>query len=111
MRLPAEIIKKKYQITVCADGFVSVVDDMRNRRLKAGIPVWGTDDIAFALHLISRVCTLSCCTHGGKTGTTVEPKMPVWPKGGCSDIEGDTFLPLATEAFLKAEKDYFDGNV
>jgi hypothetical protein len=64
------------------DGHVSIIDtkdNKRQRRLGSALPAFTVDDISTAFELIRRLCTLSRCDHGGKTGTLLEPRVNGWP--------------------------------
>lgn len=75
------IINKTWKICVCADGFVSLTSNMKQRRLGAALPVHSTDDPDVAIAIINETCVLRQCIHGGKTGTTLEPSVLWWPHG------------------------------
>ncbi len=79
---------KPIKITVCSDGFVSIMTTKSKaipRRLNAGLPVHSVDTIQEAVDLISKTCLLAPCLHGGKTGTTIEPRVPNWPRESSID--------------------------
>lgn len=99
-----DILEKQFKITVCADGFVSVIQHLKDRRLGSGIPVYGCNDIIRALTLIQKACFLSRCRHRGKTGTTVEPKLVGWPEGGCDDASSEKWLAFAHETFRSVDQ-------
>ncbi len=94
---------KRFKITVCKDGFVSIFEKPSERRLKAGLPVWSTDTIDEAFTLINMVCSLSRCHHPGKTGILLEPKAPDWPvEASYKDIEKLTKLFESVEKSICA---------
>lgn len=72
----------KYIITVCADGFVSIMErgSKGQRRNGSALPAFAVDDITDAMLLIQRLCVLGRCSHGRKTGTLIEPRMIGWPE-------------------------------
>ncbi len=76
-------ISKKFKISVCADGFVSLYSSTHKelkRRLGSALPVYSVDNMFVALELIERVCRLRPCVRPGKAGTSIEPKAPGWPQ-------------------------------
>lgn len=80
-------IDRPVLITVCADGFVSIMRDKKDRRLRAALPCHSTNTVEEAIHLIGKVCNLRACAHGGKTGTLIEPWAPNWPIYGEGTFE------------------------
>lgn len=93
-------LNKPIKITVCCDGFVSIMRTAKDKRLRAGLPCYSVDNLPQALELIRKVCILRCCEHGGKTGTLVEPWMPDWPLVGGGTLDD---LDKAGNYFAKAD--------
>jgi hypothetical protein len=87
---------RRYSITVCMDGHVSIIDTRegrKQRRLGSALPVFTVDQLSIAFELIRRLCTLSRCAHGGKTGTLLEPRVNGWPnEATLEDLERVTGL-------------------
>ena len=80
----------RYQITACADGFMSIIDrkdKAKQRRLGAALPAHSVDDIFLAYELVAEVSELRLCAHGGKIGTTLEAHAKHWPLGGTDDVQ------------------------
>jgi hypothetical protein len=78
----ADRFGKRYSITVCMDGHVSILDTAEKTkqcRLGSALPVFTVDNIVEAFELVRRLCSLSRCHHGGKTGTLLEPRVNGWP--------------------------------
>lgn len=97
------ILDKKYKITVCADGFVSIMENAKDRRLGAALPAYSCSDIHTAMELIRRVCVLTRCDHGKKTGVIIEPKAPNFiGREGSQDI---SMIQQFGELLQKAEED------
>lgn len=71
-------LKRPVKITVCGDGFVSIMTGPKDRRLKAALPCHSAWNLKEALELIAKVCILRACAHGGKLGMTVEAHAPDW---------------------------------
>lgn len=97
-------LSKPVKITVCRDGFVSIMRNAKDRRLKAGLPCYSVQDIGVAITLIGKVCTLRACEHGGKTGTLIEPWAPNWPLYGDADVD---LIEKLGELFHHAEQELF----
>ncbi len=95
---------KRFTITVCMDGHVSIIDTLdkgrKQRRLGSALPAFTVDDVLDAFELIRRLCTLPRVHHGGKTGTLLEPMFIGWPLRTDATLED---LDKATEGF---EREY-----
>lgn len=94
-------LTRPVKITVCADGFVSLCEEMADRRLKAALPFHSAWTRAEAIALIQRVCELHPCRHGGKVGMTVEPRAPNWPAG--THVECTSYIDDLADIFQAAE--------
>jgi hypothetical protein len=81
-------LTRPVKITVCADGFVSVMEKPKDRRLGAAMVCYSAWTLKEAIDLIQQVCELRPCFHGGKTGMVLEPRAPEWPaEAGIGDID------------------------
>lgn len=98
----SDYLRKPIKITVCADGFVSIMRTAKDRRQKAALPCYSVNEIHEAIVLIGKVCHLRACEHGGKTGTLIEPWAPNWPLYGSADVE---HIYQLGELFAFAERD------
>lgn len=82
--MDGELMRKRFSITVCMDGHVSIIDtqdkvNKKQRRLNSALPIFYVDEIMDAFELIRRLCVLNRVHHGGKTGTLIEPFVIGWP--------------------------------
>lgn len=93
-------LERPVKITCCCDGHVSIMRTAKDRRLKSALPCYSMFTVGDAIALISRVCTLKACEHGGKTGTLIEPWAPNWVRGG-GNLE---LLEDLNEIFYQAEE-------
>lgn len=96
-------LSKRFKITVCCDGFVSIVEDMKHRRLNAALPAHSVDSIELALELVKQTTELRVCRHKGKLGTTIEPRAKCWPVFGDADDDIEYVQDFA-EDLQRAEK-------
>ena len=78
-----DFLSKKVKITVCSDGFVSVMLNPEHRRLGAALPAYSVNTLENAIQLIEAVCPLNVCDRG-KDGISLEPRAPNWPAWGAT---------------------------
>src|ERR1700743_98175 len=71
-----KMLKDPVKITLCRDGHVSIMREGKDRRLNSALPFHSSPTVEKALELISKVCIFKACSHGGRTGTTVEAWFP-----------------------------------